>query len=209
MVKWINLATFHTPYRWDSLSKNIMSIIKHIRENSGYTQLDLSKKTGLSLRTIQRLDASEKAPKGHTLKVISEVFELEPSVFQKKFQSIHHNKELDFLSIKYINLSALAFFVIPFGNIILPVLMWRKKRRSKLVDEAGKRIINFQILWSILLCLFLCVAPFFNMLTASSFPLILVVLFVALLINIVVVIATAIALQRNNVNLLNSPIRFL
>jgi transcriptional regulator with XRE-family HTH domain len=32
-----------------------MSIIKNIREKSGFTQAELAKKTGLSLRTIQRL----------------------------------------------------------------------------------------------------------------------------------------------------------
>jgi len=186
-----------------------MSIIKQIRVKYGLTQVDLSKKTGLSLRTIQRLDASDKAPKGHTLKVLSKVFNLEPLVFQEKFQSSQENKASDTLSIKYINLSILAFLGIPFGNIILPLLTWRNKRKSKLVDEVGRKIINIQILWSILLCLFLCVSPFLNILTASSFPIILVVLFIAILINIIVVITTAMALQRNNLNFINPPIRFL
>jgi len=186
-----------------------MSIIKQIREKSGLTQMDLSNKTGLSLRTIQRLDISDKAPKGHTLKVLSEAFNLEPLVFQKKIQSIQENKALDTLSVKYINLSVLAFLGIPFGNIILPLLMWRNKRKSKLVDEAGRKIINIQILWSIILCLFLCLSPFISVVIASSFHLILVVLFVAIIINIIVVIATALALQSNNLNFLNPPIRFL
>ena len=186
-----------------------MGIIKQIREKSGYTQIDLSKKTGLSLRTIQRLDTSDKAPKGHSLKVLSEVFNLEPLVLLKKFQSIQQNKALDTLSIKYMNLSVLAFLGIPFGNIILPLLMWRNKRKSKRVDEAGRRIINVQILWSILLCLFLSISPFINVVTVSSFPIILIVLIIAIIINIIVVITTAMALHRNDLYFLNPPIRFL
>jgi len=185
-----------------------MSIIKQIREKSGLTQIDLSKKTGLSLRTIQRLDISDNVPKGHTLKVLSEVFNLEPLVFQKKIRSIQANNALETLSVKYINLSVLAFLGIPFGNIVLPLLMWGNKRKSKLVDEAGRKIINVQILWSILLCLFLSISPFINVVIASSFPLILMVLFIAVIINIIVVATTAMALQRNNLNFLNPPIRF-
>jgi transcriptional regulator with XRE-family HTH domain len=37
-----------------------MSIIKIKREQLGFTQIDLSEKTGLSLITIQRLEASNK-----------------------------------------------------------------------------------------------------------------------------------------------------
>ncbi len=185
-----------------------MSTIKQLRVKYGHTQMDLSEKTGLSLRTIQRLEASDKAPKGHTLKILSEVFNLDPLVFQRKFQSSQEDKTSDTLSAKYINLSILAFLGIPFGNIILPLLMWRNKRKSKLVDEVGRKIINIQILWSILLCLFLCLSPFLNIVTASSFPIILLVLFIATLINIVLVIATAMALQRNNMNFLNPPIYF-
>lgn len=186
-----------------------MSIIKQLRADSGLTQIELSKKTGVSLRTIQRLDSSVKAPKGHTLKVLAEVFKLTPEALQQKFQAIQSNKTVDALAIKYINLSVLAFLGIPFGNIILPFILWRRKRKSKQVDEAGRKIINVQILWSMLLCIFLCVAPFINFIVASSFPFILLVLCFALLINAIVVITTAMAIQRENFNFLNPPIRFL
>jgi len=139
-----------------------MCIIKQIREKCGYTQIELAKKTGLSLRTIQRLESSNKEPKGHTLTVLSEVFNIEISVLQEKFLSIEQKKKSETTSIRLINLSVLAFLGIPFGNIILPVILWKRKRKSKLVDEFGRRIINFQILWSAILCLLLCIAPFIN-----------------------------------------------
>ncbi len=44
------------------------------------------------------------------------------------------------------HLLALAGFVIPFGSIIGPVVMWSlKKSTSPFVDEHGKESINFQI----------------------------------------------------------------
>jgi uncharacterized protein len=44
------------------------------------------------------------------------------------------------------HLSALAGFVIPFGNVIGPLVIWLiKKDEYQLVDDQGKESINFQI----------------------------------------------------------------
>lgn len=186
-----------------------MGILKNIREKSGYTQHELAKKTGLSLRTIQRLEANNRMPKGYTLKTLSAVFTIEPAVFQEQFISVQQNKDADLISIKAINLSVLALFGLPFGNIILPILLWRKKRQSTVVDKVGRKIINFQIIWTIVLCVLLCVAPFVNLYLLSSTPLILIVLLVALVINIAIVCRTALLLQKNNLDFLNLPITLL
>jgi hypothetical protein len=48
------------------------------------------------------------------------------------------------------HLSALAGFIIPFGNIIGPVVVWSiYKDKSSYVDFHGKQSINFQITISI------------------------------------------------------------
>jgi uncharacterized Tic20 family protein len=44
------------------------------------------------------------------------------------------------------HLSALAGFIIPFGNIIAPIIIWiLKKEEYPLVDDQGKESLNFQI----------------------------------------------------------------
>jgi len=44
------------------------------------------------------------------------------------------------------HLSALAMFIIPFGNIIGPLVIWLiKKDESSFVDDQGKESLNFQI----------------------------------------------------------------
>jgi len=184
-----------------------MNLIKKTRNQLGLTQTDLAEKTGLSLRTIQRIEIADKAPKGHTLKVLSQVFNIEPSILQQSFTTHNHLSQSDKDKLKFINLSALACFVIPFGNIIVPLAMWRKTKESEKIDEACKRIINFQILWSITLCFSLCIAPFIN--PFPSFPLILIVLFTALVINLIVILTTANSIHNNKMNFLNLPIRLL
>ena len=48
------------------------------------------------------------------------------------------------------HISALAGFVIPFGNIIGPVVVWvLKKDQSSFVDAHGKEAINFNISYTI------------------------------------------------------------
>jgi len=186
-----------------------LSIIKNIREKFGYTQLELAKKAKLSLRTIQRLESKNKEPKGHTLTVLSEVFNMELSVFQQQFQSIQQIKAFETTSIRLINLSVLSCLVIPFGNIIFPIILWRRYRKSKFVDEIGRRIINFQIIWSIALCILLCISPFISKIFFPSIKLILIVLFVLYVVNIVIVCNTAMKLQHKYFNILNISLRFI
>lgn len=44
------------------------------------------------------------------------------------------------------HLSALAGFVVPFGNVVGPLVVWLMKRESSgFVDEQGKESLNFEI----------------------------------------------------------------
>ena len=46
----------------------------------------------------------------------------------------------------FCHLSALSGFIIPFGNVIAPLIIWiLKKEEYPLVDDQGKEAINFQI----------------------------------------------------------------
>jgi len=103
-----------------------------MREQKGYTQAQLSKICGLSLRTIQRLEANNQAPQGHTLRVLAKTFKLEPYVLYLKFSPPEGISDEDFTSIKVINLSILAFLGVPFGNVILPTIVWRKIANRRL-----------------------------------------------------------------------------
>jgi uncharacterized Tic20 family protein len=48
------------------------------------------------------------------------------------------------------HIGALAGFIIPFGNIIAPLVIWSmKKADSPLIDDQGKESLNFQISISI------------------------------------------------------------
>ena len=186
-----------------------MSFIKHLREQAGFTQAELASRTGLSLRTIQRLESTNKEPKGHTLQVLSDEFQLTTVEFQNKFKNIEESKNSDKTAIRFINLSVLTFLGIPFGNIIFPLILWYKKRNSQFVDEMGRRIVNFQIIFSAILSILLSISPFVDRWLFGNSQLVLIILFVAYAINVLVVCTTALKVQRDNFNFLNLPIRFV
>ncbi len=54
----------------------------------------------------------------------------------------------------FTHLAALAGFVIPFGNIIGPLVLWQiKKDQSTYIDFHGKEAVNFQISVTILVAI--------------------------------------------------------
>lgn len=60
----------------------------------------------------------------------------------------------------FAHLAALAGFVIPFGNLIGPLIVWQvKKNEMPFVDDQGKEALNFQITVSlaVLVCIILLV----------------------------------------------------
>ncbi|MEO0471930.1 MAG: DUF4870 domain-containing protein [Bacteroidota bacterium] len=173
-----------------------MPSLRSIREAHGLTQKALAEQTKLSIRTIQRLEASQKAPKGHSLMVLAQCFGMKAIVLQEILQPRKISADEGNSILPWLNVSVLAFIGIPFGNLILPFLIWRKHRHHSQVDEWGRRILNVQVLWSLGMSVSLCFAPFLQTALAIKFPLVLLLFAGAALLNIGLVVKTAMAIQQ-------------
>lgn len=136
-----------------------MSELKKIREKRNLTQEELAEKSGISVRTIQRIEAGT-APKGYTLKTLAESLDVsendlltsktikEEIVIDEVIDTTEENHSL-FNSglIKIINLSSLPFAWLPIANFLLPLLiMFFTKEKSPIV----KQIISLQIFLAII-----------------------------------------------------------
>jgi transcriptional regulator with XRE-family HTH domain len=55
--------------------------LKELRTGLNYSQSELSEKTGLTLRTIQRIENNEVKPSLHSIKVISDALDIASSEF--------------------------------------------------------------------------------------------------------------------------------
>lgn len=136
-----------------------MSELKKIREKRNLTQEELAEKSGISVRTIQRIEAGT-TPKGYTLKTLAESLDVsekdllasktikEEIVIDEVIDTTEENHSL-FNSglIKIINLSSLPFAWLPIVNFLLPLLiMFFTKEKSPIV----KQIISLQIFLAII-----------------------------------------------------------
>jgi len=162
------------------------------RLEKNITQTQLADKSGLSLRTIQRIEAGT-IPKGFTLQSIALALEIAPEELTKDIK-----ENIDLNRVKIINLSALSFLIIPFGNIILPaILTYRTK--DKRVKSFGKDIISIQIVWSIITSVLLIISPFIQNAFAFKTPIFMVVLTVLLFLNIFLILKNAVSITRNSI----------
>lgn len=140
-----------------------MSDLKKIREYQNLTQEELAQKSGLSVRTIQRIESGMK-PKGFTLKtfaaclevsesdllvsaVSEKINELDEVSIVETASAVEKGEILNVKLIKIINLSSLPFSWFPIANFLPPILlMLIMKQRS----EITKQIISLQIFLAII-----------------------------------------------------------
>lgn len=118
--------------------------IKDLRIQNGITQEALAEKSGLSLRTIQRIENGESIPRGDSLKRLAIALNTSPDdIIDWKIQ-----EDRGYLTVMC--LSALEFLFFPILGIIVPLVFWvLKKDKVKNVDRVGKSILNFEITWVI------------------------------------------------------------
>jgi uncharacterized Tic20 family protein len=128
---------------------NLAQKLKELRNRKGLSQEVLAEDSGLSLRTIQRIENNETVPRGDTLKRLAIALDTSPDeIIDWKIQ-----EDQNYLTL--MSISALGFLFFPLLGIIIPLTMWIfKKDKIKNVNELGKSMLNFQISWTILLFLY-------------------------------------------------------
>ncbi len=118
--------------------------VKEIRIKKGLSQEQLADSAGLSVRTIQRIENGETAPRGDTLRQLA----ISLDVSQNDILDWKIERDENILVI--LNLSQLGFIAFPLLGIIIPLAIWiLKKDKVESVDKLGKSILNFQITWAI------------------------------------------------------------
>ncbi|SHI49340.1 serine hydrolase [Aquimarina spongiae] len=131
-----------------SIAKNLL----YQRKKKGYTQEELSVKTTVTIRTIQRIEKGEVRPHLQTIKLLANALEIEV----EDLLVIENPKEED-IQKKWLLLMhgvPILGMVIPLCNILIPLFLWIHKREdNKVYDQHGRAIVNFQITMTILFAL--------------------------------------------------------
>jgi len=120
--------------------------VKRLRVQKGMSQEFLAEESGLSLRTIQRIENGESNPTGESLKRLAHVLSVNPD------EIIDWAIKEDKKYLAFLNLSALTFLFFPLLGILVPFILWTsKKDKIKNINGLGRALVNFEITWTILL----------------------------------------------------------
>jgi transcriptional regulator with XRE-family HTH domain len=120
-----------------------MSRLLFLRLELNLTQEELCEKSGVSVRTIQRIEAGT-PPKGYTLKALAKGLGISEAELVDKTEIA---VPADMKWIKLINLSALPFMFLPPLNVAVPLLLMFSK---KLFTPLTRELVTIQILWSLI-----------------------------------------------------------
>lgn len=177
------------------------NVIK-LRKAKGFSQEQLAEESNISLRTIQRIEKNNTQPRGHTLLAIAKALD---STLEDLQQTIiapipenKFNDEEGLQKLNHINLACLGLIGLPFGNIIFPLLLYRKFKANDELKKAARKIINFQIMWYLVVAPLLIALPLVNQISHLRFPFVLVFAFVAIAYNLYTVIRNTIRIRQGN-----------
>lgn len=121
-----------------TLSENLL----YQRKLKGFTQEELSDKTTVGVRTIQRIEKGEVQPHLQTVKLLAVGLDIEVD----DLIVLDDPKEETIQRKWMLLLHASPFFglIIPFANVLFPLFTWMSKAEdNKLYDIHGRAVINF------------------------------------------------------------------
>jgi len=143
--------------------------LKEHRLAKHLSQKELADRSGISLRTIQRVEKNESACSPYVIRTLCETLGIEVnSLLQSSGEDSEAFQELIVESVptsrylKYINFSSLSVLLFPFLNLVVVTgtYLILKKRFVIQNDRAtAQKILSFQILWSVITLIILIFTP--------------------------------------------------
>lgn len=168
-----------------------MSSLLEFREKLNLTQEELASKSGVSVRTIQRIEAGAK-PKGYTLETLSKALGVSKNdLLQGKPATEKINKQL----LKYINLSSILLLIVPLGSVIMPlvIMYWKKE-----INSLSKKIVSIQILWTLLSAFLIIGSSFLKNMFSLSNQVTVITILILLVINLFIILRNTLEIEKNN-----------
>ena len=120
--------------------------VLEIRTAKKISQESLAESANISLRTLQRIEKEGSNPQGDTL------HRLATALNTPLEELLDYSFVEDYNYIRAMHFSVLLVALLPLGNIILPTIFWlRRKSSIKYLTSYAKKLLNFQITWTIIL----------------------------------------------------------
>lgn len=175
--------------------------LKHFRRTNCLSQEKLAETSGISIRTIQRIEEGKSAGSGYTITALARTLHISSADLLNTVPQNPLPAPGNTSKLKILNLSAMAMLLIPLANVFIPAYFYWKNKNDEKVKDIGSKIVSFQIFWSLGTLLLLIIVPavlllLFPALRTGSIPLFLPVYFISALLNIYFVLQFAININR-------------
>jgi len=155
------------------------------------TQDELSQRSGVSIRTIQRIESGTQ-PKGYTLKMLAKALDTDEADL---LAGAGTDEAVNRNVLKVINLSALPFTLLPPLNVLVPLAVMLIKKEH---GPVAKKIISIQFIWTLVAAVLLAVVLILNDWFSVPSPFTLTIPIVWVLANSVVILRNAVEISRSD-----------
>ncbi|GAB5552521.1 MAG: hypothetical protein Sapg2KO_21120 [Saprospiraceae bacterium] len=128
---------------------NIYTKIFDLRDQHKMSQEELSAASGISVRTIQRIEKGQVKPRPYTARKLIEAFNISLEEFSS---SSVENSDLHLEESVKLNrfvISTLLVFPLPIIYLIILILIWKKGTWSIASNKICKKILSFNIIWTL------------------------------------------------------------
>ncbi len=181
----------------ESISQTIVAQ----RKKKHLSQEELAHQSGISLRTIQRIEKGTVNPHGHTLKTLAIALELDLS----KIETSHSGNNLG--TLRTLNAIGLLVIIAPLIHLFIQLMYWRRKKVNTGINQIERRIISFQIIWLLTTLVTFVLIHIISYLIAGQsvighFPYRLATYIFLLILNAGVVASTATQLNKDQAKIL-------
>lgn len=138
--------------------QTIQQNLLYQRKLKGLTQDQLSEKTTVGVRTIQRIEKGEVQPHLQTVKLLAVGLDIE---MNELLPIENPNEEaIDKKWILLLHATPFLGLIVPFCSVLIPLFLWiHKSKDNPTYDYHGKKVINFHA--SILLYFIISIPLFF------------------------------------------------
>lgn len=127
----------------DGEIEDMSNRLKKHRRLRNLSQEELAELSGLSVRTVQRLEKGESVGSAYTLRTLATALQISPDELTGR-TSQHialHDNNLNYRLL--LTWSALAGIVLPLANILLPAMLLWRRRQDPQIKEWGKKDCQF------------------------------------------------------------------
>jgi transcriptional regulator with XRE-family HTH domain len=189
--------------------------LKHFRRLCGLSQEALAEASGISIRTIQRIEKGLSSGNAYTISTLAKALNvnsidlLVPELNMPAADLVTQTTTTVAVSeesrgcLKLLNLSSICVILVPLSNLVFPAIILWRNRENEVVNGDGRKILSFQILWVLFtLLLMITILPLmlflFEPLRRGGLPLAVPLYFISVLLNVYCTIRFAFDLNRNS-----------